>query len=196
MNSTSLAFALGMAALVAVTGWFIDWGAGRYGGWSMKRRWMARFLTLIATGGVGVFVYQSDVRLRGTTLFEVAGPWAETGGCHWTVEVEHPGIEHHLMVYPFSRGFESAGHPVTLRTRFAEKDGVVLLEETVLHETKHRTGKHAAGFTWADATWSFTPKKAGPHDLLVESVDGAVPFRLHLRISDPQKRNGKRAPGY
>lgn len=42
MNPTSLAFAPGMAALVAVTGGFIDWGAGKYGGWSARKRRTAR----------------------------------------------------------------------------------------------------------------------------------------------------------
>ena len=74
MNPTSLTFALFMAALVAATGWFIDWGAGRSGVWSPRKRLVARFITVLATVVVGIFVYRTDVQLRGTTLFEVAGP--------------------------------------------------------------------------------------------------------------------------
>jgi len=196
MNPTSLTFAIGIASLVALTGWFIDWGAGKPGGWSAKKRRIARVISVLATIAVGIFVYRSDVQLRGTTLFEVAGPWEENGARLWTVEVERPGIEHSLMIYPFTRGFDSAERPVTLRARFAEKDGKVLIDQTLIHETTRRSGKNASGYTWVDVTHSFTPTRAGAHELIVEAVDGVVPVNLHLRIADPEKRNGKRAPGY
>ena len=196
MNPTSLTFALGMAALVAATGWFIDWGAGRGGGWSLRKRWIARIITLVATVLVGIFVYRTDVQLRGTTLFEVAGPWEDNGGRVWTVEVEHPGVPHTLMVYPFTRGFDSATRPVTLRARFAEVGGTVLIDETFQREITPRSGKNASGNTWVDVTHSCTPAKAGAHELIVESTDGLLPVNLHLRIADPEKRDGKRAPGY
>lgn len=196
MNPTSLTFAVGMAALVAATGWFIDWGAGKPGGWSMQKRRIARLITVLATFVVGIYVYQSDARLRGTTLFEVAGPWEENGARVWTVEVEHPGVEHTLMIYPFTRGSDSAARPVTLRARLGEKEGVALLDQTFVHETTRRSGKNSSADTWVDVTHSFTPTRAGAHELIVESVDGIVPVNLHLRITDPEKRDGKRAPGY
>lgn len=196
MNSTSLTFAIGIAALVAATGWFIDWGAGKPGGWNPRKRRAARVVSIVATLAVGIFVYRTDVQLRGTTLFEVAGPWAENGGRVWTIEVEHPGVEHTLMVYPFTRGFDSAERAVTLRTRFGETGGAALIDETVTHETTRRSGKNASGYTWVEANWTFTPAQSGPHELIVESVDGILPVNLHLRIADPEKRDGKRAPGY
>ncbi len=196
MNPTSLTFAIGMAALVAATGWFIDWGAGKYGGWSAPRRRIARILTRVATLIVGIYVYRADARSRGTTLFEVAGPWEENGGRAWTVVVEHPGVEHSLMIHPFTRGFDSATQPVNLRARFGEKGGAPIIDETFVHETTRRSGKNASGHTWVDVTHPFTPARAGAHELLVESVDGKVPVNLHLRIADPEKRDGKRAPGY
>jgi hypothetical protein len=196
MNPTSLTFAIGMASLIALTGWFIDWGAGKPGVWSIRKRRIARIVTVLATVIVGIYVYRSDARLRGTTLFEVAGPWEENGARIWTVEVEHPGIEHTLMIYPFTEGFDSAARPVTLRARFGEKGGAALIDQTFVHETTRRSGKNASGYTWVDVTHSFTPPRAGVHELLVESVDGVVPVNLHLRITDPEKRDGKRAPGY
>jgi hypothetical protein len=196
MNFTSLTFAIGMAALVAVTGWFIDRGAGKPGGWNPRKRRAARVVSIVATLAVVIFVYRTDVQLRGTTLFEVAGPWAENGGRVWTIEVEHPGVEPTLMVYPFTRGLDSAERSVTLRTRFGEKGGAALIDETVTHETTRRSGKNASGYTWVEANLTFTPAQAGPHELIVESVDGILPVNLHLRIADPEKRDGKRAPGY
>lgn len=184
-----------MAALVAATGWFIDWGAGRHGAWSLRKRRIARVISTLATIVVGIVVYRSDVQLRGTALSEVAGPWAESGGRVWAVEVEHPGVPHTLMVYPFTRGFDSATRPVTLRTRLGEKGGALLIDETVIHETTPRTGKNASGNPWTDVTWTLTPAKAGPHELVVESADGVVPVNPHLRIADPEIRDGKRAPG-
>ncbi len=99
------------------------------------------------------------------------------------------------MVYPFTRGFDSATRPVTLRTRFGEKGGVLLIDETVIHETTPRSGKNASGNTWTDATWTFTPTKAGPHELVVESADGVVPVNLHLRIADPERTGWEAGTG-
>ena len=196
MNPTSLTFALGIAALVALTGWFIDWGAGRPGGWSPRKRRIARVISVLATIAVGGFVHQTDVKLRGTTLFEVAGPWEENGARIWTFEIEHPGVEHTLMIYPFTRGFDSAERPVTLRTRLGEKGGAVLIDRTFTHVTTRRSGKNSSALTWVDVTYSFTPPRSGTHELIVGSVDGVLPVNLHLRIADPEKRDGKRAPGY
>jgi hypothetical protein len=196
MNFTSFAFALGIAALVAATGWFIDWGAGKYGDWSNRKRRIARRISAVATVLVGIFVYISDSELRGTTLFEVAGPWQETGGRIWTVEIENPGVEHTLMVYPFTDGFDSATRSVILKVQFSEPGGAILLEQTFEHVTSRRTGKHSNHLTWEDAIYRLVPRKAGPHHLLVESFDGLTPVNLHLRIADPKKRDGKRAPGY
>lgn len=70
-----------------------------------------------------------------------------------------------------------------------------MIDETVIHETTPRTGKNASDNPWTDVTWTLTPAKPGPHELVVESDDGVVPVNLHLRIADPEKRDGKRAPG-
>lgn len=73
-------------------------GEGKHGGWSRRRRRIARLVPVAASVVVGIVVYRSDVQLRGTPLFEVAGPRAESGGRVWSIEVEHPGVEHTLMV--------------------------------------------------------------------------------------------------
>lgn len=196
MNFTSLVFAIGIAALVAATGWFIDWGGGKHGGWSMRKRRIARRITLVATLITGIFVYRTDIQMRGTTLFEVAGPWAENGGRIWTVDVEHPGVEHTLMIYPFTEGLDSATRPVSLRARLGEGGGPLLIDQTSVHQTTLRSGRYSTAYTWVSVNHSFTPARAGTHQLVVESVDGTVPPNLHLRIVDPEKRDGKRAAGY
>jgi hypothetical protein len=75
MNPTSLTFALGVAALVALTGWFIDWGAGKPGGWSTRNRPIARVISVLATIAVRIFVYRSDAQLRGTPPSSSAVKW-------------------------------------------------------------------------------------------------------------------------
>lgn len=196
MNVTSLLFALGLAALVAATGAVIDWGAGRYGGWSAGRRRLVRVLTVCGTLVTALWVYVIDANLRGTTLFEVAGPWEENGGRIWAVEVEHPGVEHTLMVSPFTRGIDSAERSLTLKVLLVAPGGPPLVDETVVHETTLRSGKYATAHTWQEAFWQFTPHRAGRHELRVTTTDGLVPPLLHLRVSDPEKRDGKRAEGY
>lgn len=195
MNFTSFAFALIVFAMLAGMAWLIDWGARAHHYWpDRKRRLIVRGAFLFAIV-IGVFTYVTDEKLRGTTLFEVAGPWEENADRLWIVEVEHPGIEHTLSVFPFVRGLDSAGRPITLRTRFGEEGELPLVAEDSVHEVVTKSGKYTTAKTWDDVVFRFIPKRAGPHQLHVEAVD-AVPPLLHLRVVDPEKRDGKRTPGY
>lgn len=196
MNTASLLLALGLAAIVAATGAFIEWGARKHGGWSPVRRRVVRILTIVATLVTAFWVYFTDAAMRGTTLFEVAGPWEENGNRVWAIEVEHPGVEHTLMVSPFTRGIDSAERPLTLQVRFGMVGDPPLLDDTVVHETELKRGKYASTHTWTEVYWNITPLRSGRHELIVTSGDGFVPPLLHLRLSDPEKRDGKRAAGY
>ncbi|MCB1207470.1 MAG: hypothetical protein KDN18_24680 [Verrucomicrobiae bacterium] len=196
MNVTSLLLALGLAVIVAATGAFIEWGARKHGGWSLWRRRVVRILTIVATLLTATWVYYADAEMRGTTLFEVAGTWEENGNRTWLVEVEHPRVEHTLMVSPFTRGTDSAERTLTLRVRFGAMGEPPLVDETVVHETVLKRGKYASTYTWTEVYWSFTPPRADPYELIVTTSDGFVPPLLLLRISDPEKRDGKRAKGY
>ncbi len=196
MNPTSLVFALVMAGIVAATAWFIDWGARRHGHWSARKRRLMRRFMFVLTVATALYAYFTDARLRNQTLFEFAGPWKENEGKTWTFPVEHPGIEHSLMIRPFVQGVESARHPVTLRVRFGKAGEASLIATDTEHPVVAKSGRNAAGRTWREASFRFTPEKAGPHELKVESAGGPIPPRLHLRVVDPEKRNGRRAAGY
>jgi hypothetical protein len=195
MNSTSLTFALGVAGAIAATSWFIDWGARRAPAWTnSKRRLVTVGLYLFAIVA-GVWVYQTDATMRGTTLFEVSGPWEEIGDRNWTVVVEHPGVEHALMIYPNVPPGESSTRPVVLNCQFGEEGNPPLVEEESVHEVVSKSGKYATGTTWSSAEYRFTPDRSGPYLLIVTAPDGYPP-KIHLRLTDPEKRDGKRAPGY
>ncbi len=196
MNPTSLVFALAMAGIVAAAAWFIDWGARRHDHWSPRKRLVVRRLMTALTVATALYVYFADARLRNETLFEFADRWEKNEGSLWAFPVEHPGVEHRLMVRPFVRGIESARHPVTLRVRFGKAGESPLIATDTEHPVVAKSGRNAAGRTWREASFRFTPESAGVYDLKVESAGGPVPPRLHLRIVDPEKRDGKRAPGY
>lgn len=187
-------YALLFGGLVAGTAWCIDRGAARNNHWSPAKRRVSRWFFYSLAIVTGVFVYFSDAELRGTTLFEASGAWEQTGGRVWTIEVEHPGIVHRLLVFPDIPGPENAKEPITLRVRFGPEGGEPLLDTLSPFEVGGRSGKKP-GRTWQSASWSLTPRSAGKHQLLVSAVEKAPP-RLHIRLTDPEKRDGRRAPGY
>lgn len=194
MNSTSLIFALLASGLFAALAWIIDRASARNNHWSPAKRRVARWFFYPFAAVVGIYVYFTDAGLRNTTLFEVAGPWQETGDRVWTVQVEHPGVPHELRVFPDVPAPENASAPVTLRVRFGTEGGEPLLDEVSRFEVRNRSGK-AIGWTWDSKTYTITPGTSGSHLLKVSAEDHPPP-RLHLRIADPGKRDGKRAPGY
>lgn len=195
MNPSSLLFAAMIAAIFAAAAWFIDWGAVRYGHWSRRKRLAMRGFMIALAAGFGLYTYVTDSQMRGTTLFEVAGKWEENADRIWQMTVEHPGVEHTLMVYPFVRGFKDASRPVTLRTRFGEQGQAPLIDDTADYKTVAKSGR-SGGRTWDSETFRFVPSRAGTYELIVEYIGGEVPPSLHLRVTDPEKRDGKRAPGY
>lgn len=195
MNPTSLLFALFIAGLFAAVAWIVDFGARYHNHWSPRRRRLTfRFLLGLALA-LGLYAYFADAHLRGTTLFEVSDRWEETGGRPWTVLVENPRQELTLMVYPHVLGLESASRPVTLRTRFGIEGEPPLVDDESVYRPVRKTGKGNTMMTWQSKTFRVVPRHLHPHVLTVTAV-GEAPTRLHLRISDPTKRDGTRAPGY
>lgn len=196
MNATSLSFALATVALVGLTAWVIHWGALRYGNWSPQRRRRLRRIAAVLALVAGVYVYTVDAKLRGKTLFEYSGRWEEGGPMTWTFVVEHPGVEHHLLLHPQVRGWEAAPAPLVLRLQVGREGKSTLIATESLHPLKSQAGRAAGGMTWRDLTYPFTPESQGTHRVQVESLGPHTPSRLHLRIVDPLKRDGRRAPGY
>ena len=193
MNFYSLIFALVIGGILAAAAWAIDWGAARNNHWSPAKRRVARWFFYPLAAVAGICSYLADSGVRNTTLFEVAGAWEETGARVWVVEIEHPGVEHDILVDPDLPWPESARDPISLRVRFGPEGGEPLLDTVSSFEVRRRSKSSRRG--WSAMSWSITPRAAGPHLFKVTAVESTPP-RLHLRIADPEKRDGKRAPGY
>jgi hypothetical protein len=198
MNPTSLTFAIGMASLVALTGWFIDWGAGKPGVWSIRKRRIARIVTVLATVIVGIYVYRSDVPLEGHDPLRSRRPLGRKRSPDLDRRgrtSRHRAHPHDLSLHPRDSTAPPARSPCG---RGSERRAVRRPHRSDLCPRNNPSlGQECVRpYTWVDVTHSFTPPRAGVHELLVESVDGVVPVNLHLRITDPEKRDGKRAPGY
>ncbi|OLT22240.1 hypothetical protein BJF78_07440 [Pseudonocardia sp. CNS-139] len=53
----------------------------------------------------------------------------------------------------------------------------------------------SAGCGWQDWTTPFTPTTAAPYTLFVTVLTVETPA-VHIRVADPQKTDGVRAPGF
>jgi len=185
---------LGLCALCAWAVWHFGRRAGEPEG-------KVRALTLgFALAGVagGWFTYHVDSRQRRTTLFEAVAAVAPTESGvsvhHLVVEVEHPGVEHTLLVAPIPGRTTSAEGPRQVGVRWTEPGGAIAVEGVQRALPRARSHR-AVRSVWSDVSWRFTPRRAGRHAVLVEVECDRVE-RLLVRVEDPLKRDGVRAPGY
>lgn len=146
-----------------------------------------------AAGGLAFAVFAGviDYGQRAVTLFEsevaVGGAMAPQ---ELTFTVEHPGVEHRLTVFPTGAGPFGASASVGLRVELLDSAGATVLahDETLApHSSRSSTD-------WDTIVLGFTPR-AGAHTLRLTPLTGGIP-RLHVRVEDPLKRDGRRMPGY
>jgi hypothetical protein len=155
---------------------------------------------LVAGALLGVGAYRLDSGIARTTLFEIdaegslgvpVGAPAPVRG--YDVPVEHPGVQHELLVSPTLAGSGgTADNAVELRVQLVDPDGRVLVDQPLLLEPECR---RTSGCGWQDWTAPFTPTAAAAHRLEVTVLTVDVPA-VHLLVTDPEKTDGKRAPGY
>jgi hypothetical protein len=148
----------------------------------------------------GAGAYAIDHGVARTTLFEVdaEGSLGVAVGApapvrEFEVLVEHPGVEHELFVSP-TLG-DTGGDPegvVELHVWLAAPDGRVLVDQSLQLSPECR---RTSGCGWEDWTAPFTPTTAAPHLLAVTVVSTDVPA-VHVLVTDPEKSDGERAPGY
>ncbi|WP_433290198.1 hypothetical protein ACQPZQ_42940 [Pseudonocardia sp. CA-142604] len=154
---------------------------------------------LVVGSLLGVGAYWLDSSIARTTLFEVDAD-GSTGVAvgapapvrEFDIHVEHPGVEHTLFVNPIND--DSGTDPsasVELHVRLTDPAGGVLADQPLLLELECRP----AGCGWQDWTTPFTPTTAAPHRLSVTVRTVDVPA-VHLLVTDPEKTDGERAPGY
>ena len=102
-------------------------------------------------------------------------------------------MEHGLLVSP-TLG-DMGGDPegvVELHVRLDDPLGNAIVDQTVQLAPDCR---RSSGCGWEDFTAAFTPTSAAAHRLAVTVLTVDVPA-VHLRVSDPEKTDGERAPGY
>jgi hypothetical protein len=148
----------------------------------------------------GVGAYAIDNSTARTTLFEIDAEGslgvpvgAQAPVRQFDLRVEHPGVEHTLFVSPTlgDTGGDAEG-VVELHVWLAAPDGRVLVDEALQLAPECR---ETSGCGWEDWTTRFTPATAQVHLLAVTVVSVEVPA-VHVLVTDPEKTDGERAPGY
>jgi len=141
--------------------------------------------------GGGAYLLDSD--LAEQTLFEVVadGSAAEPVVREFEVVVEHPGVVHDLLVAPNRP--DDAEVPIDLHVTVADAAGRSLLDRPLHLEVD--CGGRSAYCEWDAWYGEFTPLAVGAHRLTVSVLSPDVPT-VHVRVGDPEKTDGVRAPGY
>lgn len=165
---------------------------------------------LFCVGGViaSMFVFTVDSRQRRMTLFEVLleGSADVEVGDEIPVRtaefwVEHPGVEHTLRVQPKLGFGEEATGAVELQILLATKGGDAFVDELHSFEVREETIRgddrdlSVVHRIWDGYAWRFTPDRAGLHRLEIGIVQVGI-HEIFVRVEDPEKRDGKRAPDY
>lgn len=130
----------------------------------------------------------------GTTLVEteVAGSSELLAGDKTHAEkiefvVEHPGIKHQLQVWPKEADDAAVAQRnfgvVSFLLKVTDAAGKQIHFENAIAPN----GKMGESF--------FTPAQGGPHTLEVTTTTRSIP-KIHVLLSDPKKKNGKRMKGY
>jgi hypothetical protein len=171
------------------------------GGGSIRRlRWWIPLGVLVFGVLAGVGAYWIDQGVARTTLFEVdaegslevevTDPAAPVRA--FDLAVEHPGVEHELLVDPITAGAsEDAGNPVELYVRLDDPSGRPLIDQQLRFDVEC----DRSGCGWRSWTAPFTPQTAQVHRLYVAVLTIDIP-KVHVRVEDPEKTDGVRAPGY
>jgi hypothetical protein len=203
-NSHLLGFVtFGTFALMALLAWVVSVRHPDIRRKPAERR-RVRFTALwLLLGGAafGWFAFSVDNQMRVTTLHEVmvegsAGiaPGVPAPVRTVSFTVEHPGVAHELFLSPASDFSHPPQADVELAFSLHGPD-----EKSLIPERTERFGVRAATRNrradWDGKAFSFTPTVAGPHTIRVTVLTVDIP-RIQVRIADPEKRDGKRMPGY
>ena len=189
---------------IAVARVVLAWILLRGKEWGSRRD--DRKLTLVVARFVvmGFGAYWIDRGQSRTTLFEVLAEGSEgvTPGVdaaplrEFDVLIEHPGVEHTLNVDPTfgpGPGVREAEYPVEVGFQLATPTGQLLIDEQVVLFDVDCSGRGRCG--WDSWSGTFVPTSTGPHRLTVVVITVDVPY-VKVRVEDPEKTDGRRAPGY
>lgn len=203
MNSFLLtAFVLVPFLAIAAGLWIFDvFVRRRYGIRIAIFRWLAAVLAVFGIAAAW-FTFATDYRMRVTTLHEeiIDGtlglqPGAEAPIRSVRFAVEHPGVEHALFVAPLIGSGIDAYFDVQVGCRLEDAQGEVLIDVAHTFKPGKRRSRLVTIRDWESAVWHFTPATRGDYTVIIRPQTTNIP-KLHVRITDPVKRDGKRMPGY
>ena len=202
MSGTLAGLILGIAVVCA---WAIT-VFGRKAGESERKLRALRWAFLIGGVAFAAFAYFTDAEQRRTTLFEVvlkglegAVPATESAPPthELTFVVEHPGVPHELALAPKPGFGKEATTAVSVHVELRGPEQVYVNEAQEFAMIRDPGSGRPARLPrkiWDSHSWSFTPDLEGTHTLRI-AVRHVIP-ELLVRITDPKKTDGKRAPGY
>jgi hypothetical protein len=176
------------------------YGIVREGTARRLRKWVTPLGVLLFGVLVGAGALWIDGGAARTTLFEVdaegslgvrpTDPAAPVRV--FDLPVEHAGVEHELLVDPITvDALDEAEHPVALHVRLDDPQGRPLVDE----QLRFDEACDRSGCGWRGWTADFTPSTAEVHRLTMVVLTVDVPA-VHVRVQDPEKTDGVRAPGY
>jgi hypothetical protein len=187
MSTSTILFlsAAGCGVLFAVCGVFAQ------GVPLQKVRWTMPVVILACCCGFGGLAYLLDSGNAGQTLYEIeaqgSGP-AAPEAIRFDIPVEHPGVEHSLLVAPLTD--ENVDRPAELQVQITDPSGQVLLDRSETLEPR------CDDFCeWDALSASYTPTGPGELTMIVTVGTPDVPT-LHVYVGDPEKTDGQRIPGY
>jgi hypothetical protein len=135
-------------------------------------------------------------------LVENSGTASASRPVSWrqSFEIDHPGFEHTLLVHPkLGFGLEATG-PVYLAVKLSSKKEVYVDEtarfrpsEPDLLESLDPRGPDRR--EWEAHQWTFTPQSQDPRTVALSILSADI-AKVLVRVEDPEKRDGRRAPGY
>ncbi|MCA9076080.1 MAG: hypothetical protein KDA93_13715 [Planctomycetaceae bacterium] len=182
---------LGTFLLFAAGGW---WVALRMKDRRQRNTTHLKVGFLIVLGVVfATYAFWTDSQQRRTTLHEIILDGTSAKDAIFQVEfnIEHAGVEHDLLIGPMFRPptLERADYEIRLAATLEQQDGTVLLSDEYTFQPRTR------GTAWHAEYLHFTPQTTGQHILTLNMLSPNIPA-VHVRVADPLKTDGKRAPGY
>jgi hypothetical protein len=195
-----------LALLILVLALLLAWATthfGRKAGQPEKK--LRRLRWGFALGGLAfaAFAYWADSGLRRTTLYEalIEGTDEKTPRATRSARfaIEHTGVVHTLLVEPKPHWTQQAAGPITLGVRLTGPGGVSLVDERATFGIRTEAGRGSTALVrrdvWESLSFRFTPSALGPCELWL-AIENAGLHEIHVRVEDPEKTDGVRAPGY
>ncbi|MCP5065280.1 MAG: hypothetical protein GY946_01830 [bacterium] len=199
-----MATSLLLSATVLGIALFCAWAVNHFGRKAGQSEAKLRALVaMFVLGGasLSVFAFLADFDARRTTLFEelLDGSVGLHGGAilERQFEIEHDSVRHKLMVVPRPAPGEDASGPVMIGIALRDPSGQHVIEETRRFETRTEgTGSFVSQRrVWNSSSWTFSPEATGIWDLRLSLATEGI-ATVHVRVEDPEKRDGVRAAGY